>query len=107
MPRKRWTEEQIIFEVKQSEAGRKAVEICRELEVSEHTFYTWKRRHEARTRAWTANQWHKGECWRPVDAARKECFGVVTAIGVDAAGRRGDDERSCSPASTRFNSLRS
>ncbi len=39
MPRKRWTEEQIIYAVKQSEAGKKAVEICRELGVSEQTFY--------------------------------------------------------------------
>ena len=35
MPRKRWTEEQIIYAVKQSEAGKKAVEICRELGVSD------------------------------------------------------------------------
>ena len=45
MPRKRWTEEQIIFAVKQSEAGTKAADICRELGVSQETFYTWKRRY--------------------------------------------------------------
>jgi|TARA_B100000315_G_C14510431_1_gene556686 putative transposase len=45
MPRKRWTEEQIIFAVKQSEAGKKAADICRELGVSQQTFYTWKRRY--------------------------------------------------------------
>ena len=45
MPRKRWSEEQIIYAVKQSEAGEKAADICRELGVSEQTFYTWKRRY--------------------------------------------------------------
>ena len=40
MPRKRWSEEQIVYAVKQSEAGRTAAEICRELGVSEQTFYT-------------------------------------------------------------------
>ena len=43
MPRKRWSEEQIIYAVKQSEAGKKAADICRELGVSEQTFYTWNR----------------------------------------------------------------
>ena len=31
MPLKRWSEEQIIYAVKQSEAGKKAADICREL----------------------------------------------------------------------------
>ena len=39
MPWKRWSEEQIVYAVKQSEAGRTAAEICRELGVSEQTFY--------------------------------------------------------------------
>ncbi len=43
MPRKRWSEEQIVYAVKQSEAGRTAAEICRD-GVSQ-TFYTWKRRY--------------------------------------------------------------
>ena len=38
-------EEQIVYAVKQSEAGKKAADICRELGVSEQTFYTWKRRY--------------------------------------------------------------
>ena len=45
MPRKRWSEEQIVYAVKQSEAGRTAAEICRELGVSQQTFSTWKRRY--------------------------------------------------------------
>jgi putative transposase len=38
----RFTEEQIILALKQHEAGRTAVEICRKLGVSEQTFYRWK-----------------------------------------------------------------
>ena len=45
MPRKRRTEEQIIYAVKQAEAGKKATEICLELCVSDQAFYTWKRRY--------------------------------------------------------------
>ena len=45
MPRKRWTEAQIIDAVKQSEAGKQAADICRELGVSQQTFDTWKRRY--------------------------------------------------------------
>ncbi len=40
MPRKRWSEEQIIYAVKQPETGKKAADICRELGVSEQTCYT-------------------------------------------------------------------
>ena len=46
MPRKRWSEEQIVYAVKPSEAGRTAAEICRELGMSQQTFYTWKRRYQ-------------------------------------------------------------
>ena len=39
MPRKRYTEEQIGFALRQAEAGTPPVEICRRLGVSEQTFY--------------------------------------------------------------------
>lgn len=42
MRKSRFTEEQIILALKQHEAGRTAVEICRKLGVSEQTFYRWK-----------------------------------------------------------------
>jgi putative transposase len=38
----RFTEEQIIFALKEHEAGKTAVQICRKLGVSEQTFYRWK-----------------------------------------------------------------
>lgn len=45
MKQKRYSEEQIIFALKQVDAGRKASEVCRQLGVSEPTFYAWKRKY--------------------------------------------------------------
>lgn len=42
MKRARFTEEQIVAILKQSEAGLKTVEVCRQNGVSETTFYNWK-----------------------------------------------------------------
>jgi putative transposase len=45
MPRKGHTEEQIIYALRQAEAGKKAGDICREMGVSQQAFYSWKRRY--------------------------------------------------------------
>jgi putative transposase len=42
MKRTRFTEEQIIGILKQSEAGMKTAELCRQNGISEATFYNWK-----------------------------------------------------------------
>ena len=42
MKRKRFTEEQIIGILKESEAGAKKQEICRKHGISEHTLYRWR-----------------------------------------------------------------
>lgn len=42
MPRKRHTEEQIIGILKQSEAGAKTMDLCREQGISSATLYKWK-----------------------------------------------------------------
>jgi putative transposase len=42
MPRAKWSEEQIIGILKQVEAGRTVVEVCREHGVGESTYYKWK-----------------------------------------------------------------
>lgn len=43
MPRKRFSDEQIAFALRQAEAGTAVGEICRKLGVSEPTFYRWKK----------------------------------------------------------------
>ena len=40
--KKRYTEEQIIIAIKQHKAGTKVAEICRDLGISEGTFYNWR-----------------------------------------------------------------
>ena len=42
MARKRHTPEQIIAVLKQSEAGSRTSELCREHGISDATFYKWK-----------------------------------------------------------------
>mgnify|MGYP004445103433 FL=1 len=42
MKQTRFTDEQIIRAIKEHEGGRKALDIVRELGISEQTFYRWK-----------------------------------------------------------------
>jgi putative transposase len=42
--KKRFTEEQIAFALRQHEAGKPVAEICRELGVTDASFYTWKKK---------------------------------------------------------------
>lgn len=43
MKRKRFSEEQIAFALRQAESGATVEEICRKMGVSEPTFYRWKK----------------------------------------------------------------
>ncbi len=43
MPRKKMSEEQIAFALRQADAGTPVAEICRRLGVSEASFYRWKK----------------------------------------------------------------
>ena len=43
MPRKRFTNEQIAFALRQAENGAMVGEVCRKMGVSEPTFYRWKK----------------------------------------------------------------
>ena len=44
MKRKRYTEEQISFALRQADSGTPVDEICRRMGISEPTFYRWKKR---------------------------------------------------------------
>ena len=43
--KKRFTEEQIAYALRQNEAGKSVAEICREMGVSEQSFYHWRRKY--------------------------------------------------------------
>ena len=43
MKGKRYSKEQVIYALKRVEGGEKAVEVCRQVGVSEATFYQWKK----------------------------------------------------------------
>ena len=45
MKGKRYSHEQIIYALKRVEAGAKATEVCRQMGVSEQTFYQWKKKY--------------------------------------------------------------
>ena len=42
MKKTRFTEAQIVMVLKQHEAGSKVIDLCRELGISDATFYNWK-----------------------------------------------------------------
>lgn len=45
MKKSRFSEEQITMALRQAEAGTPVVEICRRLQVTEQTFYRWKKKY--------------------------------------------------------------
>lgn len=45
MPRKGHSDEQIVYALRQADAGKKVGDICREMGVSEQAFYSWKKRY--------------------------------------------------------------
>jgi putative transposase len=44
MPRKGHSEEQMMYAIRQVEAGKKVSDVCREMGVSSQAYYSWKRR---------------------------------------------------------------
>jgi len=49
MKKKRFTEEQIIAVLKESEAGASTKELCRKHGISEPTYYNWKAKYAGMT----------------------------------------------------------
>jgi len=45
MKRSKFSEEQIAYALRQVEAGTPASDVCRQLGVSEATFYAWKKKY--------------------------------------------------------------
>ena len=45
MKRKRFTEEQIAFALRQHESGTPVVEVVRKMGITEQTFYRWKKKY--------------------------------------------------------------
>jgi len=43
--KKRFTEEQIVYAMRQHEQGKPVTEICRQRGVSEPSFYNWKKKY--------------------------------------------------------------
>ena len=46
MRKARFSEEQITYALEQVESGRPVGEVCRQVGVSEQSFYRWKRKYE-------------------------------------------------------------
>jgi putative transposase len=45
MKKSRFTEEQIIYALRLADSGQAVVDVCRQLGVSEATYYTWKKKY--------------------------------------------------------------
>ena len=45
MKKTRFTEEQILFALKQGTAGQPIADVCRQMGISEATYYVWKKKY--------------------------------------------------------------
>ena len=45
MKKSKFTEEQILFALKQADAGQPVGDVCRQMGISEATYYIWKKRY--------------------------------------------------------------
>lgn len=44
--KKRYTEGQIVYALKQAELGEQVTEVCRKMGVAEATFYNWRKKYK-------------------------------------------------------------
>ena len=49
MPRRKYTEEQVVSILNEATAGAKTADICRKYGVSENTFYKWRAKYAGMT----------------------------------------------------------
>lgn len=45
MKKSKFTEAQILFALKKADAGQPVADVCRQIGISEATFYVWKKRY--------------------------------------------------------------
>lgn len=45
MKKSKFTEQQIVFILRQAETGTRVEEVCRKMGISEATFYNWKKKY--------------------------------------------------------------
>jgi len=45
MKKSKFTEAQIVFALRQADTGVKVEEVCRRMDISEATFYNWKKKY--------------------------------------------------------------
>ena len=45
MKKSRFTEEQILFALKQGDAGQPVADVCRQMGISEATYYNWRKKY--------------------------------------------------------------
>ena len=45
MKRSKFSEEQIVYAIRQAEAGTPVTDVCRQLGISDATFYAWKKKY--------------------------------------------------------------
>ena len=45
MKKTKFTEQQIVFALRQAETGTRVTEVCRKLGISDATFYNWKKKY--------------------------------------------------------------
>ena len=95
MPRKSHSEEQIVYAIRQVEAGKKVTDVCREMGVSAQAFYSWKRHYAgvgvsepARAAAITRREPETQELSSRPDAGQAYSAGSAVKKSLKPAARR-------------------
>jgi putative transposase len=79
MRKSRFSEEQIITVLKRVEAGQPVADVCRELGMSEGTYYRWK----AQYGGLEVSQLRRLHTWRPLEEENRKLKQVVADLTLD------------------------